>query len=107
MVGRTTSKSERVAHTSEHQCCDDCLNALRNLFVHSTGFLESDSKGNKRYDKFARLMKEASAFASTTNPILKIPGRVCALNNGDIVMLNILEVEQYIEGLKQLLFALE
>src|ERR1700726_3256395 len=53
MIGRTTSKSERVAHTSEHQCCDDCLNALRNLFVHSTGFLESDSKGNKRYDKFA------------------------------------------------------
>ena len=93
--------------SAEHQCCDDCLNALRNLFVHRTGFLEADSKGNNRYDKFTRLAKESSSHSSSTNPILKIPGRVCALNDGDIVMLNILEVYQYIEGLKELLYALE
>ena len=93
--------------SAEHQCCDDCLNTLRNLFVHGTGFLEIDNNGNRRYDKFNRLAKEAAAHSSSANAILKIPTRVCALNDGDIVMLNILEVEQYIEGLKQLLFALE
>ena len=91
----------------EHQCCDKCLNELRNLFVHSTGFLETDSNGNKRHDKFKRLASEASSHSSATNPILRIPGRVCALNDGDIVMLNILEVCDYIEGLKNLLYALE
>jgi hypothetical protein len=93
--------------SSEHQCCDDCLNALRNLFVHGTGFLEADDRGNRRYDKFTRLAREASAYRLATNAILKIPGRVCALNDGDIVMLNILEVSEYIEGLKELLYSLE
>jgi hypothetical protein len=93
--------------SAEHQCCDKCLNALRNLFVHGTGFLEPDSRGNSRYDKFTQLASEASAHSSAPNPILRIPGRVCALNDGDIVMLNILEVCEYIEGLKELLYALE
>jgi hypothetical protein len=91
----------------EHQCCDKCLNELRNLLVHGTGYLEADDKGKKRYEKFSRLATEASLHPSATNPILKIPDRVCALNDGDIVMLNVLEVERYIEGLKQLLYSLE
>lgn len=90
----------------EHQCCDNCLNQLRNLLVHGTGYLEDD-RGNQRYEKFSRLAREASSYSSATNPILKIPARVCALNDGDIVMLNVLEVCQYIEGLKELLYSLE
>jgi hypothetical protein len=90
-----------------HECCDDCLNSLRNLFVHGTGFLEMDDRGVRRYAKFTRLAKDAASHSSSTNPILKIPSRVCAVLDGDIVMLNILEVCQYIEGLKELFFSLE
>jgi hypothetical protein len=93
--------------SAEHQCCDKCLNAVRNLFVHGTGFLEGDDRGNRRYDKFTELAQEASSYRSASNRILRIPGRISALNDGDIVMLNILEVSAYIEDLKELLYALE
>src|SRR6266542_4909449 len=90
--------------SAEHQCCDKCLNKLRNLFVHGTGYLETDSKGKKRHEKFRRLAMEAASCTSSSNPILKLPSRVCALSDGDIVMLNFLEVCQYLEGLKELFF---
>jgi hypothetical protein len=93
--------------SAENQCCDDCLNKLRNLFVHGTGFLEADHRGRRRYDKFTALATAASSYPSSGNPILRIPKRICALNDGDIVMLNSLEVRDYIDGVTQLLYALE
>jgi hypothetical protein len=97
----------RTKLSDEHQCCDKCLNELRNLLVHGTGYLETNGKGKTRYEKFSRLAREASSHSSSRNPILKIPNRACALNDGDIVMLNVVEVCQYIEGLKELLYSLE
>jgi hypothetical protein len=90
-----------------HQVCDECLNALRNLLVHGSGFLEADEKGKRRLEKFTRLMAEATAHSSSNNPLLRVPDRITALSDGDIVMLNSSEVIDYIQGLKEMFIALE
>lgn len=97
----------RAFLTDPHKVCDDCVNALRNLFVHSGGFLEVDEKGNNRLAKFTVLAPQAEAQQVSTNALLRIPARILALEAGDLVMLNFLEVAAYADGIKEMLYELE
>lgn len=103
--GLSYGESRRI-QSPVHQLCDKSLNALRNLLVHGSGFLEADDRGGRRYTKFVDYAREAGSHIAS-NPLLKIPQRIAALNDGDIVMLNSSETVEYIQGIKEMFLALE
>jgi hypothetical protein len=106
-TGFTYGDKSRAKLEPVHQTCDECVNALRNLLVHGSGFLEADEKGKRRLEKFSRLQTQTAAHSASKNPLLQLPARITALADGDVVMLNSSEVVEYIGGVTEMLVALE
>ena len=107
-TGQNYGDKSRSKLQPVHQTCDECLNALRNLLVHGSGFLEADEKGRRRMEKFTVLQAQVATHGcESANPLLRIPARITALADGDVVMLNSSEVIEYIGGVIEMLVALE
>ena len=107
-TGQNYGDKSRSKLQAVHQTCDECLNVLRNLLVHGSGFLEADEKGRRRIEKFSSLQAQVTVHGgASANPLLQVPARITALADGDVVMLNSSEVMEYIGGVIEMLVALE
>ena len=59
-------------------------------------------------EKFTVLQAQVATHGcESANPLLRIPARITALADGDVVMLNSSEVIEYIGGVIEMLVALE